>query len=55
MTIEELKSLGLSDEVLVSEYRRIFERDVAIPRGNDGEATAKRRDVYNALCVRWYA
>lgn len=55
MTVEQLQSIGLTDEALVREYRRVFSRPIVIPSGNGGDATAVRRDVFNALCASWYA
>ncbi len=55
MTVEELGLMGLTDATLESEFRKNFGRAVTIPHGNAPSATARRREVFDALCKVWYA
>lgn len=53
MSIEELVSLGLSDEVLAQEFKREFGFDPKMREGNTPAAMARRIEVFDLLMPRW--
>lgn len=54
MTRTELEGLGLTDAVLVAEYRRLFARTLTLPKQDTLDVQAARRDAFNDVCFAWY-
>jgi len=55
MTRAELASLGLDDRILAKSFREEFGETAPLMAGDGPTATARRREVFDALSVRWYA